>query len=183
MFYFIYLTGNDEHFLVFEKALWPQCCSILSPRSSSAFLLGVKTISSRGCLSMGCMDKSLFFWMLFRPLPFIVCTLHLLRRVTRIAFIMTMAMNFPTQLRGPNPKGWKQREGTCGEQRGEQLRQLLLHRNNTENRGGNWQCIYAENLVEIILQEQQFISHWQSPPRSGPALGNSEVAGVVQSNN
>lgn len=70
-------------------------------------LLGVKIISSRGCCSLGCRDKSLFLGMWLRPSPFRVRMLHLLKRVTRMAFIITIAMNFPTQPRGPKPKGWK----------------------------------------------------------------------------
>lgn len=38
-----------------------------------------------------------------------------------MAFIITMAMCLPTQERGPQPKGWKKRLGTCQDSGGGQI--------------------------------------------------------------
>ena len=69
--------------------------------------LGMKIIPSRSLVSSGCKDKSFFFCIFSTHRPCNVCTWKHLRSVTRVTFIITMAMYFPAQARGPKPNGWK----------------------------------------------------------------------------
>lgn len=63
--------------------------------------------------STGCCDRLLVCLMLSSVRPRQGHTVKRESRVTRMAFIITMAMCLPTQERGPQPKGWKKRLGTC----------------------------------------------------------------------
>lgn len=67
--------------------------------------------------STGCCDRSLVIRMLLRVQPLLGHTVYRDNKVTKMAFIITMAMCLPTQERGPQPKGWKKRLGTCHRER------------------------------------------------------------------
>lgn len=92
------------------------CTPLLSQlwrRPCSGVCRGMKRMAKLSLSSTGCCDRLLVCRMLSSVQP---CRGHTVKResrVTRMVFIITMAMCLPTQERGPQPKGWKNRLGTC----------------------------------------------------------------------
>lgn len=80
--------------------------------NQSEFLRMSWALRAEGISSTGCWDRLLVCGMFSTVQPFRGHTENRDRSVTRIDFIITMAMCFPTQERGPDPNGWKKRLGT-----------------------------------------------------------------------